>query len=294
MNYLIEKTVLTIEPTLALKIGLNESIVLKQLHYWIKKSKKNHNGKKWVFNTYKQWKEQLPFFSEKTIQRIILNLKEIGLIEIQQIDKNKMNRTNFYSINYEKIDQLFENLKILSETPPITKQEENKKLKEKKPNEGGGFYSQEFLKFWENYPKKIGKKLAMVEFEKLEEINKEKAISGALKYAKKVEATDEQYIKTPKNWLKDEYFEDYQIDVKIKPIKINKLETLASKIANLIKENITPVNPFWEQMKGAEFIFDEFEKNTLKNLGGDFNFYKEIEFQDGEIQAYLKGVLQDD
>ena len=176
MSYLIEKTVLTIEPTLALKIGLNESIVLKQLHYWIKKSKKNHNGKKWVFNTYKQWKEQLPFFSEKTIQRIILNLKEIGLIEIQQIDKNKMNRTNFYSINYEKIDQLFEDLKISNQTPSITKQEENKKLKEKKPNEGGGFYSQEFLKFWENYPKKIGKKLAMVEFEKLEETNKEKAI----------------------------------------------------------------------------------------------------------------------
>ena len=196
MNYLIEKTVLTIEPTLALKIGLNESIVLKQLHYWIKKSKKNHNGKKWVFNTYKQWKEQLPFFSEKTIQRIILNLKEIGLIEIQQIDKNKMNRTNFYSINYEKIDQLFEDLRISNQTPSITKQEENKKLKEKKPNEGGGFYSQEFLKFWENYPKKIGKKVAMVEFEKLEETNKEKAISGALKYAKKQSSDD--YIKAIK------------------------------------------------------------------------------------------------
>ena len=46
--------------------------------------------------------------------------------------------------------------------------------------------------------------------------------------------------------------------------------------------------------EGGEFIFDEFERNTLKNLGEDFNFYKEIEFQDGEIQAYLKGVLQDD
>lgn len=61
MNHLFEKTTLTIEPTLAVQIGLNESIFLKQLHYWIKKSKNHRNGKKWVFNTLEQWQKQLPF-----------------------------------------------------------------------------------------------------------------------------------------------------------------------------------------------------------------------------------------
>lgn len=45
-------------PTLATIIGLNESIILQQVHYWLKikeKSKQDYiDGHYWVYNTYEQ------------------------------------------------------------------------------------------------------------------------------------------------------------------------------------------------------------------------------------------------
>ena len=38
-KFLIQKTALTVEPILAVKVGLNEAIFLKQLHYWLNRTK---------------------------------------------------------------------------------------------------------------------------------------------------------------------------------------------------------------------------------------------------------------
>ncbi|WP_373278108.1 MULTISPECIES: hypothetical protein [Geobacillus] len=50
-NLLFDDQPLVILPQLALAIGLNESIVVQQLHYWLKKSENVHDGYKWVYNT---------------------------------------------------------------------------------------------------------------------------------------------------------------------------------------------------------------------------------------------------
>lgn len=293
MNYLVEKNTLTIEPTLALKVGLNESILLKQLHYWIKKSKKSSDGKKWVFNTYKQWQEQLPFFSEKTIQRIISNLKENGWIEVKQLDKNKMNRTNFYTINYKKIQELIQEIGINNENLIPNESIFEEKQEKIKSNEGQEFYSKEFLDFWENYPNKHGKKVSFTEFNKLDKATQKVAINSALKYARSVENTDTKYIKTAKNWLKDAYFDDFKADDVVIEHNKNYIDELSSKLSSLISDkNIDKNIEIFSQMRGGIFVFDEIEKEALKNLGHDFEFYKELEFQKGEIKAYLKGVLQ--
>ncbi|TLS99927.1 hypothetical protein [Aliarcobacter cibarius] len=293
MNYLVEKNTLTIEPTLALKIGLNESILIKQLHYWLKKSKKSSDGKKWVFNTYKQWQEQLPFFSEKTIQRTIANLKDGGWIETKQMDKNKMNRTNFYTINYAKVQELIQEIGESSENLAITEPQLEEKIPKKIANEGAEFYSNEFLQFWENYPNKHGKKVSLIEFNKLDSNTQNIAIAAALRYAKSVENIDIKFIKSPKNWLKDAYFDDFKTETIQTVQKANPVDILAQKIVSVIEdENIDENIDIFSQMRGEVFIFDENEKNILKNLNLDIPFYREMEFQKGEIKAYLKGVLQ--
>lgn len=69
-------------PTLATIIGLNESIILQQVHYWLKikeKSKQDYiDGHYWVYNTYEQWQEQFPFFFYQDIAPDIYVIRKNG------------------------------------------------------------------------------------------------------------------------------------------------------------------------------------------------------------------------
>lgn len=89
-------------------IGLNEAIALQQLHYWLENPKagEERDGFKWIFNTYEEWKENFPFWSERTIQRIFLNLEEMGLVIACQLDKAKYERRKYYRIDYDKLATL--------------------------------------------------------------------------------------------------------------------------------------------------------------------------------------------
>ena len=104
---LIDEYPLLLQPEIATGIGLNESIILQQLHYWLQKSKIENDGKLWVYNTYEQWQKQFPFFSISRIRRTIKKLESLELIEIEQLDKSNWKNTNYYTINYEKFYMMF-------------------------------------------------------------------------------------------------------------------------------------------------------------------------------------------
>jgi hypothetical protein len=72
---------LQVLPSLAVRFGLKEAIVLQQLHYWLQKSENEYEGHLWVFNTYEQWKQQFPFWDERTIQRAFTSLEEQQIIK---------------------------------------------------------------------------------------------------------------------------------------------------------------------------------------------------------------------
>lgn len=103
MTLIISEPPLQVLPSLALKIGLNESIVLQQIHYWLIRSKFEHDGKKWVYNSIAQWKEQFPFWSEDTILRVIKNLKKHGVLIGKPLSQNKFDKTMYYTIDYSKL-----------------------------------------------------------------------------------------------------------------------------------------------------------------------------------------------
>ena len=48
-------------PELAEELGLDESIVLQQIHYWITKSGKLINDEFWIYNTFEDWKKQFKY-----------------------------------------------------------------------------------------------------------------------------------------------------------------------------------------------------------------------------------------
>ncbi|MEX6285516.1 conserved phage C-terminal domain-containing protein [Providencia hangzhouensis] len=90
-------------PELAVRLGLNEALLLQQVQYWLSETSSgvDHEGHRWIYNTIEEWREQFPYFSESTIKRAFNNLKKLGVLNIEQINKRTHDRTNYYSINYE-------------------------------------------------------------------------------------------------------------------------------------------------------------------------------------------------
>lgn len=116
---LINENPLQVLPSLAVKTSLNEAIVLQQIHYWLEKSEHIHDGRKWVYNSIDNWCEQFPFFSKSTVDRTFKSLCDRGLLIKGNYNKSKFDKTNWYSIDYDKLSQL-ENDDGFKESLPIT------------------------------------------------------------------------------------------------------------------------------------------------------------------------------
>ncbi len=103
---LIDDYPIQVLPKLAIEIGLNEAIILQQIHYWLNQSNHNHDGKKWIYNTYDDWNKQFPFWSVMTIRRAINSLEKQNLILIANYNKAGFDKTRWYSINYPVVESV--------------------------------------------------------------------------------------------------------------------------------------------------------------------------------------------
>ncbi|MEQ9115686.1 MAG: DnaA N-terminal domain-containing protein [Rickettsiales bacterium] len=123
---LINENPLMVLPTLAVKIGLNEAILLQQVHYWIDpRINKNYiNGKFWVYNTLDKWLSQFPFWSKSTLRRTIKNLEENNLLLSTNRVIKGFDQTKWYSINYDALEQL----DLLSDSPVHNEHIEKSKM----------------------------------------------------------------------------------------------------------------------------------------------------------------------
>ncbi|NDQ18126.1 DnaD domain protein, partial [Staphylococcus aureus] len=97
---LIDDYPIQVLPKLAEAIGLNEAIVLQQIHYWLNNSKHEYENKKWIYNSYKNWEAQFPFWSNVTIRRTISSLEKQNLLLTGNFNKVGFDKTKWYTINY--------------------------------------------------------------------------------------------------------------------------------------------------------------------------------------------------
>ena len=102
-NLLINEPPLLVLPSLAKKIGLNEAIFLQQVHYWLGASQHTIDGKKWIYNSAVAWQKQFPFWSTKTVKRIITSLEKSKILVSGCFNTMKMDRTKWYTIDYSKL-----------------------------------------------------------------------------------------------------------------------------------------------------------------------------------------------
>lgn len=104
MNLLINEPPLQVLPSLAKKVGLNEALILQQMHFRLQISQNVKEGYKWIYNTYADWQKEFPFFSEKTIKRVIRRLEDDGyIISTDEYNKMKMDKTKWYRLDYSKL-----------------------------------------------------------------------------------------------------------------------------------------------------------------------------------------------
>lgn len=104
---LIDDYPIQVLPKLAEEVGLNEAILLQQLHYWLdNKSAKFIDGKKWIYNTYKDWEKQFPFWSNATIRRTINSCEKQNMILSANYNKLGFDKTKWYTVNYEEVERV--------------------------------------------------------------------------------------------------------------------------------------------------------------------------------------------
>lgn len=104
---LINEQPLQVLPSLANIIGLNEAIVLQQLHFFLRISRNKVGGRSWVYNTINDWQAEFSFWSVKTVQRTIENLEKSGLVvSTDKFNKMKMDKTKWYTIDYQKLNEI--------------------------------------------------------------------------------------------------------------------------------------------------------------------------------------------
>ena len=178
MSLLISEPPLQVLPSLAVKIGLNEAIILQQIHYWLLKSNNVRDGYKWVYNSYSEWNKQFPFFSRNTMIRAFNSLEKQGLLITANYNKAGFDKTKWYRIDYEKlvgkrstqngytsnpkrVDGDTQNGQTNTNRLPETTSENNNKHSASHSNaQSVSRLEEEFETVWSKYPNKKGKKQA--------------------------------------------------------------------------------------------------------------------------------------
>ena len=102
---LINEPPLQVLPSLAKEIGLNEAIVLQQMHYWLLKSSNEFKGVKWFYKTLEEWQTEFPFWSAMTIRRTLGSLEKQKIIKIGNFNKKKFDKTKWYTIDYQRVNR---------------------------------------------------------------------------------------------------------------------------------------------------------------------------------------------
>ncbi|MEK1438365.1 hypothetical protein HCY76_09955 [Limosilactobacillus fermentum] len=185
MGLLIQEPPLQVLPSLAKAIGLNEAIVLQQIHYWLQKSSNIEVGHKWIYNTYNAWQKQFPFWSIPTIRRTITSLEKQGVIVTGNFNKAGFDNTKWYRIDYQKLESMSRRCdqndqtmrSIWTDGADQNDQTNTNRLPETTTNISSGkpndHLSESFESIWKEYPNKAGKKDAFRHYKKWRKESKE-------------------------------------------------------------------------------------------------------------------------
>ena len=96
------------DTNIAVEYGVEIAIVVNHLAFWIQKNEANgkhmHNGKVWTYNSIKAFSELFPYWTERQIRRILMNMEELKIIETANFNKVSYDRTKWYTFTDQFIN----------------------------------------------------------------------------------------------------------------------------------------------------------------------------------------------
>ena len=120
-NLLLDDRPLVIQPKLIELLGdPTEAIILQQIHYWLLKNMNIKDGYSWVYNSVKDWNKQFKWLSEPTLKRKFKSLEDKGLLITGNYNKAKFDRTKWYRIDYDALDEMI-HAKYQNDTTIVSK-----------------------------------------------------------------------------------------------------------------------------------------------------------------------------
>lgn len=103
------------QANIALILGRVEAVVIQQIHYWGTSSNeligKIHQGRRWIYNSYKALTRDIKIYSESTIFRAVRNLEKKGILLSDTLHEFKGNRTKWYAIDHEALNSFLSSSK---------------------------------------------------------------------------------------------------------------------------------------------------------------------------------------
>lgn len=229
---------------IAEKYGLEESILIDNLLFWITKNKANskhfYNGKYWTYNSAKAFSELFPYWNEKKISRIIASLVEQNVIEKGCFNQNAYDRTSWFSftekwiIDNPNMSDSISQICQMEKTKTVNGKDENGKstITDNKPNdkqEENQILS--FEEFWDLYPNKVGKVKCEPKFNKLSKSDLQK-IKDTIKDFIDYKPFATYNHPNPETYLNQKRWND---EIKKEPVKPNPLAPRPSS---------NPINPY--------------------------------------------------
>lgn len=133
MKLLVDGRLLFLSQDLGIRIGIEEALFVQQLYYRLETRGVEKEGHIWYRQTYQGWAKQCPQWNIRKIKRLVMKLERYQII----ISSNKFNsfktdRSKWYRIDYEKIDQIVQSEVYIQEE--LLPEEENLSEKNTKSN----------------------------------------------------------------------------------------------------------------------------------------------------------------
>jgi hypothetical protein len=97
---------------LALIVGIEKAIILKNIHWWVTANTKNksdrhfHNGKYWTYNTAAAFNSLFPYMPPRSIARWLVDLEKDGWLEVGNFNKARYDKTKWFTRGVKYIEYL--------------------------------------------------------------------------------------------------------------------------------------------------------------------------------------------
>ena len=245
----------------AMKYGVEKAVVLSNIRFWLNNNKNKdlstvkHDGYYWMYNTAKDMRNVLPYFTQSKVQRLLKQLEDDGVLIVGNYNKVKYDRTKWYTLSEFTYDK-----NCITQTPELNIGNEHieQPIQDSKTDtKTNNKINIPFSDFWDKYDYCKGKKTD-VEAKWIALTDEERTLTMESLDTYLLSTPDKTYRKYPMSYLNTEAWNDEHV------VPANPMATTSNSQHNSNDVYSASFKPFEDN--SSKHTKDELESN-LEALG---------------------------